>query len=209
MNPSTTAIFLNLLIYLVFVLVPLIPAIVIYKIFPETTVGASGLLGNLKVNATGAFAAYLVVVVAGTFIIVNIQKLATEYVTDSTTWKVDSKVIFYDKSDNGWTVSDRITDDSVQRKLDVRSNPDYSMKTLNSVVFMTYYKDRQTRVTYSYPGYVSQVKRLDEDSFKIDYANRTIFLGTIELRQVVQAYTNNSVIQANAPSIFQTTPDFK
>lgn len=44
----------------VWLLLPLIPAILLYWLFPDTSVTATGLLANLKVNATGAFAGYLV-----------------------------------------------------------------------------------------------------------------------------------------------------
>jgi hypothetical protein len=40
---------------------PLVPAVVTYKLFPDTTVGLSGPLSGLTVRATGAFAAYAVV----------------------------------------------------------------------------------------------------------------------------------------------------
>lgn len=46
------------------VLLPLIPAIVIYRIFPDTKVAISGPLQALTVRASGAFAAYLVVFLA-------------------------------------------------------------------------------------------------------------------------------------------------
>lgn len=46
-------------IYFVWVLVPMIPSIVIYRLFPDTAVAVSGVLAGLTVRATGAFAAYL------------------------------------------------------------------------------------------------------------------------------------------------------
>ena len=42
---------------------PLLPAILIYRLFPNTQVAASGPLAGLTVKASGAFAAYLVVFV--------------------------------------------------------------------------------------------------------------------------------------------------
>jgi hypothetical protein len=40
---------------------PLVPAVVTYKLFPDTSVGLSGPLQGLTVRATGAFAAYTIV----------------------------------------------------------------------------------------------------------------------------------------------------
>ena len=42
------------------VLVPMIPLIVIYRLFPDTAVAVTGVLSGLTVRATGAFAAYLI-----------------------------------------------------------------------------------------------------------------------------------------------------
>jgi hypothetical protein len=51
-------------LYSVWVLLPLVPAILIYLLFPNTSVAVSGPLANLTVRASGAFAAYLVVFAA-------------------------------------------------------------------------------------------------------------------------------------------------
>src|SRR6478735_8462231 len=49
-------------IMMIWVLLPLVPAVCIYRYFPDTTVSISGPLSvsNLKINASGAFAGYLV-----------------------------------------------------------------------------------------------------------------------------------------------------
>ena len=46
---------------LVWVMLPLLPAILIYKVFPDTKVTASGPFANLTVATSGAFAAFLIV----------------------------------------------------------------------------------------------------------------------------------------------------
>lgn len=48
------------------VLLPLIPAILIYKLFPSSTVAVNGPFAGLTVKAGGAFAGYLIVF-AGTY----------------------------------------------------------------------------------------------------------------------------------------------
>jgi hypothetical protein len=82
----------GLLLYILYVVMPLIPSVIIYKMFPDTTVGATGLLGNLKINATGAFAAYIIIVVLGHFVI----KRNLEFIDqlESTTWEITSKVTY-------------------------------------------------------------------------------------------------------------------
>ena len=50
---------LSMFLYILFVLVPLIPACIIYRMFPDTKVSISGPFQNLTLNASGAFAAYI------------------------------------------------------------------------------------------------------------------------------------------------------
>jgi len=51
-------------IHAFWVAAPLLPAILIYTLFPSTTVAVSGPLAALTVRSTGAFAAYLIVFAA-------------------------------------------------------------------------------------------------------------------------------------------------
>jgi len=54
------------------VLLPLIPAIVIYLIFPNTKTSLGGPLSGLSIKSSGAFAAYFIVLLA-TFPLLNMQ----------------------------------------------------------------------------------------------------------------------------------------
>jgi len=58
MSPSSVLVYGC--VYLLAVLAPLIPAIFIYKAFPDTKVSIGGPLSGLTLNAGGAFAAYVV-----------------------------------------------------------------------------------------------------------------------------------------------------
>jgi hypothetical protein len=73
MNAQT--VFFSFTLYVLFVLLPLIPALVIFKLFPDSKVAVSGPLAQLTVRATGAFAAYVVVVFLG---YVPVQHLVTQ-----------------------------------------------------------------------------------------------------------------------------------
>jgi hypothetical protein len=50
-----------LFLLLMWVALPLLPAVLIYWIFPDTKVSAQGPLASLTISASGAFAAYLIV----------------------------------------------------------------------------------------------------------------------------------------------------
>ena len=66
---NNSAVFFSFCLYILYVLLPLLPAILIFKNFPDTRVTISGPLQNLTVNATGAFAAYVVTVGLGFFLV--------------------------------------------------------------------------------------------------------------------------------------------
>lgn len=71
-NPAVSYSFL---LYVLYVLLPLIPAVLIFRLFPDAKVTVSGPLQNLTLNATGAFAGYVVTAVLGFFLV---QKVAQQ-----------------------------------------------------------------------------------------------------------------------------------
>jgi hypothetical protein len=82
-------------IHAVWVLLPLVPAILIYRLFPNTAVGVSGPLANLSVRASGAFAAYLIVFVF-TYPLVRShdEKIAA---LQHTYWRIKGQIELLDK----------------------------------------------------------------------------------------------------------------
>ena len=93
-DPNVTAVLLTFLYYLMNILVPLIPAVLIYKVFPDTKVAVSGPLQGLTVKATGAFAAYMITLLIGYAIVKNTPDLISGMV--ATTWKVHATIKLYD-----------------------------------------------------------------------------------------------------------------
>jgi hypothetical protein len=70
---SDSAVLYSFLLYVMCFLLPLIPAVIIFRLFPSTEVGLEGPLQGLTINATGAFAAYVVTVLLGFFVVKSIQ----------------------------------------------------------------------------------------------------------------------------------------
>ena len=60
-------------LYILYVLLPVIPALIIFKLFPDAKVSVSGPLQNLTINASGAFGAYVVTVALGFFLVNHVQ----------------------------------------------------------------------------------------------------------------------------------------
>jgi hypothetical protein len=71
--PYDPAVVYSLCLYVLYVLLPLIPAILIFRLFPETKVAVAGPLQNLTLNATGAFAAYVVTVALGFVLVQSVE----------------------------------------------------------------------------------------------------------------------------------------
>ena len=90
MDNTAIAVFLSFVLYFLYVLLPMVPAIVIYRMFPDTKVGVKGPLGSLTINATGAFAAYVITVILGYFLVQNTHNLIGDMVIP--TWKIMAKV---------------------------------------------------------------------------------------------------------------------
>ena len=71
-------------------LLPLVPAVLTYKLFPDQAVGAKGILSGLKINTTGAFAAYVIAVLLGYQPFAKTQSLIDRMVVP--TWTVKAVV---------------------------------------------------------------------------------------------------------------------
>lgn len=67
-------ILLSFMLFALFVLLPIIPAALLYRWFPDTKVSAKGVLSKFTINSSGAFAAYLVTVLVGYFVIAPINE---------------------------------------------------------------------------------------------------------------------------------------
>jgi hypothetical protein len=95
-------ILLSFALYALYVLLPIIPAVIIYKLFPKTTADVSGPLGGLTVKAGGAFAAYIVTVVLGSTLVSRIDDRIAAMSTP--VWEVNAKLEFRDNQ--GRVISD-------------------------------------------------------------------------------------------------------
>lgn len=93
-----TNILLSFVLYGLFVLIPIIPAALLYRWFPDTKVSAKGVLSKFNINSSGAFAAYLVTVLVGYFVIAPINEAILGQVkTPSAVWTVRGNLQLQDK----------------------------------------------------------------------------------------------------------------
>jgi hypothetical protein len=71
---NNQAVIYSFCLYVLYVLLPLIPAVLIFRLFPDTKVSVAGPFQNLTLNATGAFAAYVVTVALGFFLVKYVEQ---------------------------------------------------------------------------------------------------------------------------------------
>lgn len=89
-------VFWSVLVYILAVLVPMIPSVVIYRMFPDTKVSATGVLSNLNFKTTGAFAAYVVTVFISFIILQNTNHLIANINNPSWTLKANVELLNMD-----------------------------------------------------------------------------------------------------------------
>ena len=90
MDKQIVTVLFSFILYVIYVLLPMVPALVIYKLFPDTTITTTGTLSGWKVKTTGAFAGYIITVVLGYFLVQNTHQLIAQM--NSPYWDISAKV---------------------------------------------------------------------------------------------------------------------
>jgi hypothetical protein len=118
---STLYTFMGLLA--VWVLLPLLPAILTFRLFPQTSVAVSGPFANLTVRAGGAFAAYLIVLAATyLFLVKTIRDDIDSWKVAHQFWTVQIPVEFIGADGNRITNKNSIM--NVLSSMKVETKPD-------------------------------------------------------------------------------------
>jgi hypothetical protein len=88
---------LAVLAWVLWVVLPLVPSIIIYLIFPKTRVTAQGEINNWKIRSGGAFAAYIVCVWLGYEPFNRMHKMIDTIAPS--VWAIDTEVSLMDEHD--------------------------------------------------------------------------------------------------------------
>src|SRR5579871_6525886 len=102
LSPDTSIVVYYTLTYLLAVLAPLIPDILIYKLFPDTKVSIGGPLSGLTLKAGGAFAVYVVTFLLSTSLMTHFRQTIDSFVTPVWTVKGDISLV----DENGKPITD-------------------------------------------------------------------------------------------------------
>ena len=192
-------------LYASYVLMPVIPAVIIYRYFPNTAVGAKGLLGGLKINATGAFAAYIITCLLGIFIV----KKAFTFIEHATNknWTVIAQVRFRDENNKPLKLNaDELEIMTLRTSAISIPPPDSGMKC--SARFQTKLSSTSELpcVQFNYANNEFDPATIDLKTIKkgIDHGERTINLGVVYLRKARVKYhpaeSKNSIAAGGPPN---------
>lgn len=172
MDANTSAVFLSMVVYALYVLIPLIPSILIYKMFPQTRVTAEGEINNWKIKAGGAFAAYIVVVLLGGSLLQR-----TQHIIDGMSkcvWTIYiPQILLQDK--NGHPLPDR----QLLKALDVKLNPDVVVKNsqvVNVEIPSAGVSLPTTTLSFAIPNFGEETIDLQKPSHKFEKEGRHIKL---------------------------------
>jgi hypothetical protein len=103
-------------LYTIWVILPLIPAVLIYRLFPDTAVAVHGPLANLTVRASGAFAAYLIVFAATYVFVKETEEVVVAF--QHPFWTIKGRIVLVDRE------GIEVTAESLLEKMRVRTDPD-------------------------------------------------------------------------------------
>jgi hypothetical protein len=110
-------------------LIPIIPAIVIFKLFPSDKIKIKGTLSNFTINATGGFAAYVFTVVLGFYMLLRFPAIINDIMEKPQNVQFRAKMVF--KSTDG-NIIDAPSYEEL-RKLVIKYEPDIHQNDRDSL----------------------------------------------------------------------------
>jgi len=204
MAPETISALAMFGIYAIYVLLPIIPTVVIYRMFPDTTVSIGGVIQGLRIDATGAFAAYIATVLLGTWIAKSAVGLVQGY--ERSMWTVTADVELRDPSGrplNDAQDLEQLTVDLVppifqtSDKSDTQ-DPAHPIYLKHVEVRVPVMGDNWPRLKYTVPSYAAFTP--DVQVGKRDETHHVIKLDTVNLVKEDKTYPANANPLAEQPT---------
>jgi len=163
------------LYYVLWVCVPIIPAVLIYGLFPKPQIGVHGPLGALTISAGGAFAAYIIVVLLAYPMVRNAENAVAGMVR--AVWTVEADVKLVDENGNE-------VDPAWLKGLAVELHP-ASHEIADHIVTMQLPEVNGTlpNIVLSVPNFGSKVIRTSEITTGRDEYRRSIKVGTVQIKR--------------------------
>jgi hypothetical protein len=127
MDYQLLAVVLSIGVWVLYLLVPILPAVIFYKWFPDTKVAATGPLSGLTVKMSGAFAAYVITVFLGYYPMRETHAFIGSMLHP--TWTIRAKVQLRDQNNKPISSSA-----ATLQALSIYVNPDMKEVTNDNVV---------------------------------------------------------------------------
>jgi hypothetical protein len=197
----------SFLLYALYVLLPIIPAALIFKMFPKTAVSLKGPLQNLTLNATGAFAAYITTVLLGFFLVNRIDHRIEDMLADMTfpAWHISTRIEL--KDNKGKAVQN--PDAMIRDQLKVSVYPPLDQPAYPAVYLRVplVARDQWPIVRFSLAGFQDAVLDLNsvigQNGTDRDTSNRKLFVKSpIVLEQLPEPF----IASAYAPDAKHVQP---
>jgi hypothetical protein len=147
-------------LHAVWVLLPLVPAILIYWLFPNTAVAVSGPLASLTVRASGAFAAYLAVFLVTYPLVQRTEETIGGF--QHPFWKITGQVKLIDNDGNEMQSEDALS------RMVVRTEPaPFSVAGYDLWINIPQPEDLPPRLFVEIPGFGTKWINLNNKSSDI------------------------------------------
>lgn len=207
MDKQIVTVIFSFVLYVFYVLLPMIPALVIYRLFPDTKISAKGTLSKWDVKTTGAFAGYIITVVLGYFLVQNTHQLIAQI--NNPYWTIKAKVQL--QNEDGTPYHSINSSKSLVDTLEVFISPHLQrVKYGTAHLIIPGHKSDwdKTDIKFEIPGYGYHTINLNEatQNARVDlYSLSAELLDPIVIvmdRQMAEGYSSN-----NATPLLPATDD--
>lgn len=184
LNQSSTML---ILLYILGLLVPLIPAIIIYKVFPKDKISFRGKISNFTINSTGSAAIYFSTILLGFYFINELPELVVAI--GKTPCKLKAELVFQDVEGN------QISPPSAEMVDQIRIviNPSFQVVTQKDLRITLPELDSKGKLEVGLEGFKTAMTFIGEK--KVDAKKSEVDIGQIVLRQE-PVYSTNDTIHA-------------
>jgi hypothetical protein len=184
MNDKT---FFLIMMYVITLLIPLIPAITLYKLFPKDKITVKGKLTGFTINATGGFAAYIATVLLGFYMLNKFPEFINSTFNNNITARAN--LVFQD-IDGKKTVAPSYED---LEKMIISFDPKIQRVSSSEInLELPGGFDGQLIVTLK--GYETYVSKLNKDSMK----NNIMILSDVILKKVPEYKPAEVALQSSS-----------
>jgi hypothetical protein len=165
-------------LHAVWVLLPVVPAVLIYWIFPKNTLTASGVLAGLTVNASGAFGGYLVIFAVTYPVIHQIQNTIGGFMRPY--WTVTGELKLVDYQTGDVKRSERLLEKlAIVTKPEIMANNSFRMKAV-----LPEQDGKIPWLVFTIPNFGKAYVDIEREAKEVDYYEKTVRLThPIEIRE--------------------------